>query len=300
MLRVVMCTLLLAFLPASGFAAALDLSKPEDNLSAYLKMRGSLDGKDVVTWWSGQVFAAIPDERPKLLFGFEGMNVARMEQLEDGSWRMLSREYAVYKDPGSGQILEHWLNPWTGATLKVFDVQNDPVNQQLGGGPRADDEAPRLLPLRQMGDDVILGFDVPLAYQNPIQPDQHPESSTGPLYVGSEHFGFYARKTELDDPTIQSAPIAIAWFREGPWLPWMQMGDHAGLLIYSGYGKKLLGGVDELPQPFHDYLMQHAPQYLTAPREWSQPNATSWTVYKRQVLDAEPAPVNEAAGGKAE
>ncbi|MCB1601690.1 MAG: DUF1838 family protein [Xanthomonadales bacterium] len=299
MLRVALSTFLLASLMMPVVADALDLSKPDDNLRAYLKMRGSLDGKDVVTWWSGQVFAAIPDERPKLLFGFEGMNVARMEQLEDGSWRMLSREYAVYKDPKTGEILQQWHNPWTGATLKVFDVQNDPVNQQLGGGPREDDGPPRLLPLRQMGDDVILGFDVPLAYPNPIQPDLYPESSTGPVYVGSEHFGFYARKAELDDEAISSAPISIAWFREGPWLPWMKMGDHAGLLIYSGYGKKLLGGVDELPQPFHDYLKQQAPEFLAAPREWSQPNATTWTVYRQKVLEAESA-TDQSDSGKGE
>lgn len=278
---------LLLTLLISPCAQALDLSDPKDNLTAYLKMRGSLDGKDVVTWWSGQVFAAIPDERPQPLFGFEGMNVARMEQQDDGSWRMLSREYAVYKDPKTGRILAHWTNPWTGANLEVFDVQNDPVNQSLGGGPVASGSPPRLLPLQQIGDDVILGIDVPLAYPNPIQPDQYPESSSGPMYVGSEHFGFYARKVELDDESISSAPVSIAWFREGPWLPWMKMGDHVGRLIYSGYGKKLLGGTAELPAAFHHYLSERAPEFLSAPAEWSQPNATSWTVYKRKILEAD-------------
>jgi hypothetical protein len=290
MLRAVSTCLLLGCLSCPLPAAPLDLAQPADNLSAFLKMRGSLDGKDVLTWWSGQVFAAIPDQRPRLLFGFEGMNVARMEQLPDGSWRMLSREYAVYKDPASGQILAQWTNPWTEATVEVFDVQNDPVNTPLGGAPAKPGSPPRLLPLRQMGADVILGLDVALAYPNPIQPDQYPENSTGTSYVGSEHFGFYARKAELDDPKVQSAPVNIAWFREGPWLPWMRMGDRPGLLIYSGYGKKLLGGIDELPQALRQHIEQHAPEYLSAPSEWSQPNATSWTVYKRKVLEATPAP----------
>lgn len=278
----------LALLLAShADAGSLDLSQPKDNLTAYLKMRASLDGKDTVTWWSGQVFAAVPDERPKLLFGFEGMNVARAEQQKDGSWRMYSREYAVYKDPQTGAILDEWANPYTGETVAVFHVQNDPVNFTLGQSAGA--EPARLLPLRQVGADVILGLDLPLAYPNPITPEQHPRHSTGALYVGSEHFGFYARKADLDDTRQLSVPMQLAWFREAPWLPWMQMGDHAGLLIYSGYGKKLTGGVDELPAPLRQHIGKVAPEFLHAPRDWVQPNATSWTVYKRKVLDAQPA-----------
>lgn len=274
-------------------AQPLDLSKPEDNLEAFLKMRADTSGADTVTWWSGQVFAAVPDERPKLLFGFEGMNVARVEKQADGSWRMYSREYAVYKDPQTGAILEQWNNPYTGKEVKVFHVQNDPVNTTLG--TKGPDGQQRLLPLKLMGDDVILGLDVPLAYPNPIQPDQWPQHSTGATYVGSEHFGFYSRKADLDDPKQTSVPMSIAWFREAPWLPWMEMGDHPGLLIYSGYGKKL-NGVDEIPETFRKYIETHAPEYLKAPTHWVQPNATSWTVYKRLVLDKkQEAPKDEDA-----
>jgi hypothetical protein len=282
--RSLVAVMLLVSATAVG-AKDLDLSNPEDNLKAFLKMRASLDGKDTVTWWTGQVFAAVPDERPRLLFGFEGMNVARIEKTDDGNWRMLSREYAVYKDPATGEILESWNNPWTQSAVKVFHVQNDPVNNNFGGAPK--DGAPaRLLPLKRHGNDVILGLDVPLAYPNPISPKEFPLNSTGEMYVGSEHFGFYARMSELANPKTQSAPISIAWFREAPWLPWMEMGDRPGLLIYSGYGKKLMGGIDELPAAFKAYIEAKAPEYLTAPKHWVQPNATSWTVYKSKVLDA--------------
>lgn len=283
-LRGVLWAVTMAAVSAAATAKDLDLKNPEDNLKAFIKMRASLDGKDTVTWWTGQVFAAVPDERPKLLFGFEGMNVARMEKDEDGNWRMLSREYAVYKDPKTGAILETWSNPWTQSDVTVFHVQNDPVNHVMGGAPK-EGQPPRLLPLKQHGNDVILGLDVPLAYPNPISPEKFPLHSTGAMYVGSEHFGFYARMNELADPKVQSAPISIAWFREAPWLPWMEMGDRPGLLVYSGYGKKLMGGIDELPSDFKAYIEKNAPEYLTAPKNWVEPNATSWTVYKAKVLD---------------
>lgn len=282
-----LAVLTLTLAVASGAKPAsseLDLNQAEDNLTAYIKMRGSLDGTDVVTWWHGQIHAALPNQRPRLLFGLEGTNVARFERQQDGSWRMYSREYAVYTDPATGTILKQWTNPWTEQTVAVLQVQNDPVNHVLAAPDG--EQGGRLLPLRQVGDDVIFGLDIALAYPNPIQPDDWPEHSTGPLYVASEHFGFYARKAELDDPDRPSARISIAWFRNAPWLPWMQMGGRPGTLVYSGYGTKLLGGVDELPAALRTHIAEHAPHYLSAPREWQQPNATSWTVYKQLVLDA--------------
>ena len=62
----------------------IDLENPADNLSAFLKMRGNTDGSDTVMWWSGQIFAVIPQEKPALLFEFEGINVARLVHQPDG------------------------------------------------------------------------------------------------------------------------------------------------------------------------------------------------------------------------
>ena len=261
----------------------IDLENPADNLSAFLKMRGNIDGSDTVMWWSGQIFAVIPQEKPALLFEFEGINVARLVHQSDGSWRMLTREYAVYKDPRTGEILDRWQNPYTKADVAVFNVQNDPVNSSFGSLGR--DGKPRMLPLLEMGGDCILGFDVPLAYPNPISQEKFPEHSTGPTYTGSEHFGFYSRIDELSDPRLTSVPTFLAWFREGPWLPWMKMGQRPGLMVYSGYGKKLMGGIDEIPPAFLAHLRERAPKYLSAPREFVTPNATSWTVFLREVLE---------------
>ncbi len=246
-------------------------------------MRGNIDGSDTVMWWSGLIFAVIPGEKPTLLFEFEGINVARLEHQPDGSWRMLTREYAVYKDPRTGEILDRWQNPFTKEDVSVFNVQNDPVNSNFGSLGR--DGKPRMLPLLEIGGDCILGFDVPLAYPNPISQEKFPEHSTGPTYTGSEHFGFYARMDELSDPGITSAPTFLAWFREGPWLPWMKMGQRSGLMVYSGYGKKLMGGIDQIPPVFLAHLRKYAPKYLSAPTEFVTPNATSWTVFLREVLD---------------
>jgi hypothetical protein len=70
------------------------------------------------------------------LFEFEGFNIGRMKRV-DGGWRLLTRELAVYKDPKTHEILEHWKNPLTDELCEVVHVLNDPVNQEfLLRGPR--------------------------------------------------------------------------------------------------------------------------------------------------------------------
>jgi hypothetical protein len=268
---------------ASAALPAVDLDDPQDNLHAFLRIRASLGGEDVVTWWKGSVFAVRPEQRPERIFGFEGINVARIEAQPDGSYRMLTREYAVYRDPRSGAILSEWKNPYTGETNTVFHVQNDPVNNTFAAVTR--DGTPRRLPFVRLGEDVILGLDVPLAYPNPIDPKVYPKESSGPMYVGSEHFGFFAKWADVADSGKLNVPMTLSWARQSPWLPWMRMGDTPGVLLFSAWGKKL-GSIEEVTPDFLAHLREQAPEYLSAPKEYVQPNATSWTVYKRLVLDA--------------
>lgn len=46
---------------------------------------------------------------------------------------MLTREYAIYKDPQTGEILDRWKNPGIDEQVEVFNVQNDPVSSSFGG-----------------------------------------------------------------------------------------------------------------------------------------------------------------------
>jgi hypothetical protein len=268
-------------LAAATSAVAVNLKDPKESTEAYVRMRANSAGTDAVTYWRGQVFAVMPDKKPELLFGFEGFNVARFERLDDGKWRMLSREYAVYKDPKTGEILDQWVNPYTGETTKVFHVQNDPVNNTVGGFP---------MPFRELDDQVLLSFDVPLGYPNPISPDKYPKESTGEMYVGSEHFGFFAQRRHFDNRKLKSVPMSFSWARQSPWLPWMRMGDAPGILMFNAWGKKLERGYAGLPEPIRAHIEQHAPKFKTAPTQFVEPNATTWTEYRKQVLEAESEP----------
>jgi hypothetical protein len=260
-------------------AAALDLTRAEDNLTALAKMRCSLDPADhVVTWWKGTIFAQFQGKAPSAIMGFEGYNICRMEPMEDGSWRFISRELSFYRDLKTGALIDTWDNPFNGKAVDVIHVANDPVNSVFSAKRR--DGSPNILPWEGAGGDLMMTFNVPLAYPNPLQPKDFPEESSGETYVGSEHFMFFTQRAAIDDPKVKNAPASYGWTRIGPWLPWMKMGTAPGNLLYIAQGHKL-GGIEELPADMRERIAAKYPEYAKAPEAWSQPNETSWTYYRK-------------------
>jgi hypothetical protein len=264
------------------WAATVDFANPEVSIEAFVRMRGDSSGKDTVTYWKGSTFAVMPNEAPKRIFGFEGFNVARMIKQKDGSWRMLSREFAVYRDVKTHAILSTWSNPYSSETNTVFHVQNDPVNQSFGR--KSADGKVFPMPFQLMGADVLLNFDIPLSYPNPIDPKLFPKAAGHATYAGSESFGFFSKRADFDSKKLTSVPVTISWSRTSPWLPWMQMGDRPGSLMFTAWGKKL-GSTKDLPKDLVDFVKAYDAKYLSAPRDDVQPNATTWSEYKRMVLD---------------
>ena len=275
--RLLLCLTLVVPLWWSTPARAADLNTPEGALMALIRMRGSSDGQQVYADWRTTAWAVVPGQRMRPLFRLDGFNVARMEAQADGGWRMLSREAAYYRDLASGEVLKTWKNPFTGQDNDVLQVLNDPVNLQF---PSPKSPGARRVTLVPQGPDMVLRQDVPLAYPNPISPKDYPQESTGETYFASEHFTYYARRADLDSE-MPNVPTHYSWTRIGPWLPWMKMGQQPGFILYVGHGSKL-PNARALDPVVLEYTEKHHPIYLKAPENWSQPNETSWTHYRKQ------------------
>lgn len=294
-IRHALATLVLAAGAVQPAAAALDLSKAEDNLTALAKMRCSLDpAEHVVTWWKGTIFAQLPGKAPSAIMGFEGYNICRMEPMDDGSWRFISRELSFYRDLKTGALIDAWDNPFNGQRVDVIHVANDPVNSVFSAKRR--DGSPNILPWESAGGDLMMTFNVPLTYPNPLPPKDFPEESSGEMYMGSEHFMFFTQRAAIDDPKLKNAPASYGWTRIGPWLPWMKMGTSPGNLLYIAQGHKL-AGIDALPADMRERIRQKYPEYATAPEAWSQPNETSWTYYRKLKEKEKAAAGSDAKAG---
>ncbi|CAN8068300.1 unnamed protein product [Agarophyton chilense] len=257
----------------------------EENLRGFVKTRGSLiPGEQFVFWWVGDIYDLIDGQPTKHLFSFEGYNIGRMVRV-DGGWRMLTREVGLYKHPRTGRILDVWENPYTGATNQCIHVWNNPVNQQfLLKGPRG----PFKVPTTVRDNDVYWHAEVFLNYKSPISRSEFPENAASDLYQSAEMFQFFTTKQELlsEDP---SADCVISWVRVGQWLPWMEMGDRPGRMLYHCRGKKLVNGFADLPDQVQSYILDQKPEYSSAPTNFTTPNETSWT-YMRKLLANRGAP----------
>jgi hypothetical protein len=190
---------------------------------------------------------------------------------------MLSREVTVYEDL-AGNILECWNNGVLGASVPanvtVMQVWNDPVNFTIGGAEHV-----------ELGDQVMWNVDVVIAYPSPLSVADYPSYSAGNTYESAELFNFYVDRSTLEDPSLSSVPASISWTRVGQFLPWMQMGQAPGRLIYHARGAKLAGGWDALPDKLRRYVEERHPEYRHAPTQDTSPNATSWRRFKA-IYDA--------------
>ena len=151
-------------------SAQIDFDTGEGYIQAQRKIHCSLKDNDPVTYmWQGRAYARVPGERDKQLFRVVGMNVRQCVTLNDAEkgegYRMVSREIMLYQDPKTGEVLRDWDNPWTGESVKVLHVANDPVNGRptfpVGRNGKEQKFAPLVI------DDVaFLTFEVPLFYTN--------------------------------------------------------------------------------------------------------------------------------------
>jgi hypothetical protein len=267
----------LAGIASAADHPAIDLAAPRERLEAYIRANGDTSGAPVATWASGRVYAYVPGEKPRALFGLEVLGMSRFQKIEGGYLR-LHREIGLYTDLSSGEVLKSWRNPWLKRDVEVIPIQNDPVNRRF----TVENTSFSML---ESGDDVMFYREVPLRYPNPLDPATYPQNSSGEFYEAIEMFNTFVQRRALADPRQTSVPSTGSWTRFGPWLPWMEMGSRQGYLLYHSRSLKPRDGLKALPAALRQHVAANFPKYLEAPETYTSPDETSWTFFKK-VLDA--------------
>jgi len=263
-------------------ALNLDLDNPIDNLTAFVKVRGSLrDGEEVIYYANGKIYGFVEGERDKPLMAFEMYNIGRTNKTGENSYELLTREVLLYTDLKTGEVLEHFDNPYTEEKVEVFHVWNDPVNQKFVLEGKYGKWG---VNHNKYGDDLIcMNADVFLAYPSALKVEEFPENSQSDLYEAAELFQFFFSEKEMNNSDMPSIDCSISWTRIGPWLPWLNMGQRQGNMVYQGAGYKLMEkDYDKMPALLRNYVAATKPEYRHAPEEFSGPNETSWTYFKKQ------------------
>jgi hypothetical protein len=261
--------------------ATLDLDDAEGNLKALIKLQADLSGKDAIGGFAGEVWGWMPGEGNQLLFRSYGIGASHVERVENG-WRFYHREVMYYLDPKTGEILQNWVNPYTGRTVEVMHILNDPVHRfySISGGRFS---AP--FPYTAYNDDLVFRISV-FSFRDSVMPRaDYPLHSANDMYQAAELWTMVGRLSEVMDPNVTSASCVTSWARVGQWLPFMEMGNRPGIMVYHSDSYKLLGGIDEIPPYIRAYTEENYPEYLQSPQTWQelQLNESQLTESKKEI-----------------
>ncbi len=284
------CAVGLMAMSAPASARILDPAKPADALEISKRVQCGIGDKPAVMHWSGKIYSRVAGEPDRHLFNGEGMNIRRCVPVSDpkrgDGFRMVSREIMLFTDPATGKIVREWKNPWTGETIEVMHIANDPVNMRPSFAFDADGKPAASIPIKRMGDWVLMPLEVPLFYPNPLAGDY--QQYVGNMYHAMEIFDFAARADVLLDTRHPTAYPTVSWVRISDWMPWMKMRGRQGQIVFNAMGTKLKS-FDELPKLLQDEIAANYPEYTDAPpADDRRRNETTWTVFK-QKIDAERA-----------
>ncbi len=269
---------------------AIDPATAEGYVQLNRKIHCSLeDSSPQVYQWFGRAWSRVPGERDRHLFNLDGMNIRQCVAIEDPvrgvGYRMVSREIMLYLDPETNEVLRTFANPWTGADNEVVHVANDPVNGRPTFGRTPDGEVTPF-ELNDMNGVWMWRIEVPLFYRNPLGGDY--QDYVGGTYHATEIFDFNGDTRALLDAAVPVAYPIVSWVRLAPWLPWMQMGNRAGMMYFNAMGRKL-ESFEQLSVVMKAEIAANYPEYAVPPPvDDSRPNETSWTYFRKIIDGANP------------
>jgi hypothetical protein len=274
-------------------ARTLDLARPEDVIAAEVRLGCAPDpARPRISSMTGQLYSVRAGEPSRHLFDVQAVNTHACKTVQDPQrgpgYRSVGREIMVYLDPASGRILETWPNPWTGETVDVVPMLNDPVNMRA---PKYALDA-KGQPAAVWEGTIINGQ----ASSRRINPFFRDSPLGGPYqdYVGGKYAVMEMSVTTvtaapwLDTTAPTPVPVTSVWTRISPWLPWMKMGGREGSTVLQAVWTG--GTFEDVPEPLRSFIRSKHPDFATAPPlDDARENVSSWDGI-RQAIDEKRAP----------
>ena len=287
---------------ASLRGPAIDLMTPQGNVKAASKLQGNLDMKsDRYTWYDGIVSAVVPGRQVTNLFGFRGMASSRLVPLEtEPGFRLLNREFGVYYDLATREVLDTYRNPLSDETVKVVHLTNDPVNHLIreSVSPPPVDRAAAAMKLekrplqynwRVQDDRLLMSRFVHLFYPNALDPKVWVRESSGPMVQASEYTSWNVSLDDMQNDALTTVDGVGNWTRVTPWLPWMLMGTAPGHCLYETFIAKVTR-YEQLPADIRSVAEARFPLFLKSPEKFVEGSASSLENYARMNKPAPPRP----------
>ena len=271
-------------------ARQLDLTKPDDVIRAEIRLNCAPDpNKPRLGWMSGQILArrqAMPDQR---ILDVQALNTSACKTFEDPKrgpgYRSVSREIMFYIDPATGKILDTWKNPFTGETVDVIHMFNDPVN--MAEPKYAYDKDGK--PVAPWPGRIVGGM-AHIERANNFFRDS-PMGGEYQDYVGGKYSVLELRSflIPVADWLDTSKPTPVqgysVWSRIGPWLPWMKMAGREGSTALTSTWFSA-ASMKDVPEPLRSEVLNKYPTFATAPPlDDARPSVNSWDGVKKSIAE---------------
>ena len=144
-----------------------------------------------------------PGEKGQKLFGLEVLGASRFLPIEDG-YQRLHREVGLSTDLLTGEVLASWDNPWSGESVEVIHIQNDPVNFPFTVDTQ---RGPYRVKFDDLGHTIGFHRQIPLRYPNPLPMAQYPKHTANDWYEAAELFNSFVTKVDLAVAQTQLAAL---------------------------------------------------------------------------------------------
>jgi hypothetical protein len=276
---------------AAGARLDLDLERPADNLTAWMKIRASAETQDVYLWFTGTLDVAIPGEPIRPLIAVDTILLRRTERLGSHHYHVTDWEASVYRHPQSGEIADEIRNPYNGETLQPLHYREGPVTfeylperqPRLVGLPTPFEEKaePFRQPYRIVGDDIWMTKDIYIwGRKQWLDIEEFPaETPATPINVSSIAT-MKSRWSDVLDPSRSSVATDYFYQATSDFLPWMKMGRRPGFLVWHEAGKKLFS-LAEAPTGTLAAVQKIHPQWFNRPVPW-EGFTNMFLMYKEQ------------------
>ncbi len=253
--RTVLCasaaTALAATAATAQRRAPIDLNDADENLRAYIRLRGDLTGTTVIERVEARSFGVIEHKLPQPLFAATGIQVSRFLPTREG-FLFRYKYFSLTTDLATGQPMATLANPYTGRVNRIpprttapgeillttrgwqfTQKPNDAATQALPGVVR---------PWSRMGDQLQLTDTL-------ISP---PKFEVHPAFQLFTYMAPWALATDRDRASV---PASFAGTGMEDWRDWMEMDSarHDGSLTVHMTGRKVSG-----PADFPDWLIAAA------------------------------------------
>ena len=252
--------------PQTASAAApklLDFSKRDDYFNALMQMRASKDTHLCMGFIRGNYYG-LKDNKLTPMYHVLAGTFSRFQKRADGNYDGATFEVAYFTDWNTNELLETYLNPYTGKTVKVpvtrmgpsrillTPEHMTPVASSMPPGMKFDHT---FLPPRVVGDDVWI------VEQNFVST---PPDFKGPSFNYNEVTTYHASHKALSDPKQMRAPSDVHFTVAVSWRPWLEMGDTPGNLIGDGTGRHI-DKVEDFPPEYVTLTKKLHPDAINDP-----------------------------------